>query len=38
MDPFDANSILEELDIERKRIIRIQELVGTVFRLAMPES
>ena len=37
MDPIDANSILEELDIERKRIIRIQELVGTVFRLAMPD-
>ena len=38
MDPIDANSILEELDIERKGIIRIQELVGTVFRLAMPDS
>ena len=37
MDPIDANSILEELDIERKRIIRIQELVGTVFRLGMPD-
>ena len=37
MDPIDSNSILEELDIERKRIIRIQELVGTVFRLAMPD-
>ena len=29
------NSILEELDIKRKRIIRIQELVGTVFRLCL---
>ena len=38
MDSFDANSILEYLDIERKRIIRIQEMVGTVFRLAMPDS
>ena len=36
MDPIDANSILEELDIERKGIVRIQELAGAVFRLAMP--
>ena len=38
MDPIDTNRILEELDIERKRIIRIQELPGTVFRLAMLDS
>ena len=37
VDSFDAYSILEELDI-KKRIIRIQELVGRVFRLAMPDS
>ena len=38
MDSIDANSMLEELDIERKRIIRNQELLGTVFRLAVPDS
>ena len=37
MDSIDANSILEELDVERKRIIRIHELVGTVFRLVMSD-
>ena len=38
MDSIDANSILEELDIERKGIVRIQELAGALFRLAMPDS
>ena len=37
MDSIDANSLLEELDIERKEIVRIQELAGAVFRLAMPD-
>ena len=32
------HGILEELDFKRKRIIGIQELVGAVFRLAMPDS
>ena len=38
MDSIDVNSVLKELDIERKRIIRIQELVETIFRLAMSDS